>query len=142
PPASRRTARHLPSDRSASPGADTADAGVRALRSLLDSEVLPDAVIALGDPRAVGVHREVRRQGLRPGTGVAVTAFDDTPLASVVDGGPTSVRQPVERSAPVAADLLDSANGDRGVVLPGGIVGRGSHPIRLAEQDGNRWEFR
>ncbi|MGM1063273.1 substrate-binding domain-containing protein [Saccharothrix sp. Mg75] len=94
----------------------------------------------MGDPLAVGVLREVRRQGPRPGTDIAVTGFDDSPPASVVDGGPISARQPVERSARTAVDLLDSANGDRGVLLTGEVVSRGSAPIRLGEQDVDRWE--
>jgi DNA-binding LacI/PurR family transcriptional regulator len=131
------TALDLPSDRLALADADTVEAGGAAMRVLLDTEVPPDAVIAVTDPLAVGVLREARRQGLRPGTDVAVTGFDDSPLASVVDGGLTSVRQPVERFARTVVDLLDSANGDRGVVLPGEIISRGSAPIRLTEQDVN-----
>ncbi|MEU4742791.1 LacI family DNA-binding transcriptional regulator [Actinosynnema sp. NPDC023658] len=132
----------LPSDRLVCAEVDTVEAGGVAMRNLLDSEVPPDAVIAVSDPIAVGVHREVRRQGLRPGTDVAVTGFDDSPLASVVDGGLTSVRQPVERFARTVVDLLDSANGDRCVLLPGEIISRGSAPIRLTEQDVNEWESR
>ncbi|WP_238598896.1 substrate-binding domain-containing protein [Saccharothrix sp. ALI-22-I] len=132
----------LPAGRLAVAEADTVAAGGAAMRDLLDSEVPPDAVIAVSDPLAVGVLREVRRQGLRPGTDVAVTGFDDSPLASVVDGGLTSVRQPVERFARTVVDLLDSTNGDRGVLLPGEIVSRGSAPLRLTEQDVNRWESR
>ncbi|KOX18908.1 hypothetical protein ADK67_34665 [Saccharothrix sp. NRRL B-16348] len=135
----------LPADRIVFAEADTVEAGGAAMRDLLDSEVLPDAVIAVSDPLAVGVHREVRRRGLRPGTDVAVTGFDDSPLASVVDGGLTSVRQPVERFARTAVDLLDStasATSDRGVLLPGEIISRGSAPIRLTEQDLNEWESR
>jgi DNA-binding LacI/PurR family transcriptional regulator len=151
------TALHLPSDRLVLAEADTVEAGGAAVRDLLDSEVIPDAVIAVSDPLAVGVHREVRRRGLRPGTDVAVTGFDDSPLASVVDGGLTSVRQPVERFARTVANLLDHAQGDststhsntststtsdQGVLLPGEIISRGSAPIRLTEQDLNEWESR
>jgi DNA-binding LacI/PurR family transcriptional regulator len=145
------TALHLPSDRLVLAEADTVEAGGAAVRDLLDSEVIPDAVIAVSDPLAVGVHREVRRRGLRPGTDVAVTGFDDSPLASVVDGGLTSVRQPVERFARTVANLLDhpksntsntSTTSDQGVLLPGEIISRGSAPIRLTEQDLNEWESR
>ena len=143
------TALDLPADRLALAEADTVEAGGAAMRDLLDSEVIPDAVIAVSDPLAVGVHREVRRRGLRPGTDVAVTGFDDSPLASVVDGGLTSVRQPVERFARTVVDLLEcadstttSANSDRGVLLPGEIISRGSAPVRLTEQDLNEWESR
>ncbi len=100
------------------------------------------------DQLAVGVHRAVRRQGLRRGTDVAVTRSDDSPPASAVDRGPTSARQPVEESARTAVDPLDSTNGgtsttgDRGVPLPGGITSRGSALIRLTGQDLNEWESR
>jgi DNA-binding LacI/PurR family transcriptional regulator len=130
-----RTTLDLPSDRLALADADTVEAGGAAVRVLLDTEVPPDAVIAVTDPVAVGVLREARRQGLRPGTDVAVTGSDDSPPASDVDGGLTSVRQPVERFARTVVDLLDSANGDRGVLPPAEIISRGSAPIRLTEQD-------
>ncbi|MFI9009221.1 substrate-binding domain-containing protein [Actinosynnema sp. NPDC053489] len=135
-----RTALDLPADRRVPAEADAGAAGGAVIRYLLDPEVPPRVVIAVGDPLAVGVHGAV----LRPGTDVAVTGSGDSPPASVVDGGPTSVGQPVEGFARTAVDLLEgtSTTGDRGVVLPGGLISRGSAPIRLTRQDLNEWESR
>ncbi|MEV8437773.1 substrate-binding domain-containing protein [Actinosynnema sp. NPDC051121] len=104
-----RTALHLPANRLSSAAADPVETCGAPVRHLLDSEVIPDAVIAVSDPLAVGVHRAVRRRGLRPGTDVAVTGLDDSPPASAVDGAPIPVRQPVDRSAHTVANLLDLA---------------------------------
>ncbi|WP_447007078.1 substrate-binding domain-containing protein [Saccharothrix isguenensis] len=136
-PETGRTTLDLPSDRLPPAADDTAGAGAAATRVLQDTEVPRDSVIAVTDPRAVGVLPEARRQGLRPGTDVAATGYDDSRPASVVDGDLTSVRQPVERSARGVADLLDSANGERGVVLPAELFSRGSAPVRLTEHDVN-----
>ncbi|MDQ2584121.1 hypothetical protein CKY47_09030 [Saccharothrix yanglingensis] len=84
--------------------------------------------------------RAVRRQGLRPVADVAVTGVDDPPPTSGVDGSPTAARQPAERSARTGVDTPAGANGDRGTLLTGEVVGRASAPVRLGEQDVDRWE--
>jgi LacI family transcriptional regulator len=50
--------------------------------------------------------RALDDRGLRPGSEVAVTGFDDSPLATVVRPGLTSVRQPLEAVAEKTIELL------------------------------------
>ena len=55
---------------------------------------------------ALGALRALDDRGLRPGGRVAVTGFDDSPLATVVRPGLTSVRQPLEAVAEQVIELL------------------------------------
>ncbi len=81
---------------------------------LLDSGLPPTAVVCVSDVMALGVLRALDRRGVRPGAGVAVTGFDDSPLATVVRPGLTSVRQPLEAVAEKVIEvLLEHLHGDR-----------------------------
>ncbi|MDU0292283.1 hypothetical protein [Saccharothrix longispora] len=93
-----------------------------------------------GDRRAVGVLRAVRRQGLRPVADVAVTGVDDPPPTSGVDGSPTAGAAAGRAVRRTEVDVPAGANGDRGTLLTGEVVGRASAPVRLGEQDVDRWE--
>jgi DNA-binding LacI/PurR family transcriptional regulator len=111
------------------PGDTVAD-GERAAHVLLDRAKPPTAIMALSDVFALGVMRAVAHRGGRPGIDVAVTGFDDTPLASAVSPGLTSVRQPVAEIAAIALRLLQAPAGDpEGVLLPGEIISRASADI-------------
>jgi DNA-binding LacI/PurR family transcriptional regulator len=85
-------------------GEDAIDEGARATAELLDSDRPPDGIVALSDILALGALRELGRRGLTPGVDVGVTGFDDSPLASVVSPGLTSLRQPMDR---IACELID-----------------------------------
>jgi DNA-binding LacI/PurR family transcriptional regulator len=109
---------------------DTVADGERAAHVLLERAKPPTAIMALSDVFALGVMRAVTHRGGRPGVDVAVTGFDDTPLASAVAPGLTSVRQPVAQIAATALRLLQSPGGDsEGVLLPAEIVSRASADI-------------
>jgi DNA-binding LacI/PurR family transcriptional regulator len=82
---------------------DTVEHGARETARLLDSRAPVDGIVALSDVLALGAMREIERRGLTPGVDVAVTGFDDSPLASVVSPALTSIRQPV---AEIAAELV------------------------------------
>jgi DNA-binding LacI/PurR family transcriptional regulator len=89
-------------------GEDSIDEGARATAELLDSDRPPDGIVALSDILALGALRELGRRGLTPGVDVGVTGFDDSPLASVVSPGLTSLRQPMDR---IAGELIDILTG-------------------------------
>ncbi|MBP2326846.1 DNA-binding LacI/PurR family transcriptional regulator [Kibdelosporangium banguiense] len=110
---------------------DSTEGGARAAAALLDSAVPPTAIVAVSDLLAVGVLGEVRRRGLVAGRDVAVTGFDDSLLAAAVDGGLTSVRQPTAEIAATLVGLLETPDEERGVLLPGEVVVRGSAPLML-----------
>lgn len=66
----------------------------RAVRQLFDLPAPPTAIAAMSDMIAVQALPELQRRGLRVGQDVALTGFDETPLAPVVSPPLTSVRQP------------------------------------------------
>lgn len=83
------------------------DGGSLAARLLAQPDP-PTALVAASDALALGAYSELADRGLRPGTDVAVTGFDDSPSASVVIPGLTSVRQPVSNIARRVVELLGS----------------------------------
>ncbi|MGW4064231.1 LacI family DNA-binding transcriptional regulator [Amycolatopsis sp. NPDC004747] len=114
---------------------DSLEGAARAAAELLDDREPPTAIVAATDLLAVGVLGEVRRRGSRPGHDVWVTGFDDSLLATSVENGLTTVRQPTAEIATTLVGLLDAepgaAEAEAGVLLPGQIVVRGSAPLGL-----------
>ena len=136
--------RGLPTARlSVSCAADTVADGERAAHGLLGRASPPTAIMAASDVLALGVMRAVTRRGGLPGADVAVTGFDDSPLASAVSPGLTSVRQPVAEIAATALRLLQAPAGDpEGVLLPASIVTRASADITTIRTETDRQENR
>jgi DNA-binding LacI/PurR family transcriptional regulator len=58
----------------------------------------------VNDVMALGVVRYLEQAGLQVGTDVAVTGYDDTPVADLM--GLTSVRQPTETVAAKVVEML------------------------------------
>jgi len=73
------------------------DFGYRATLTLLDLPLQqrPTAIVALNDYMAIGAMQAVQERGLRVGTDVAITGFDDIPLARYLTPPLTSIRQPI-----------------------------------------------
>nr|WP_206323883.1 LacI family DNA-binding transcriptional regulator [Streptomyces sp. HNM0574] len=74
----------------------------------------PDAVVCGNDLIAVGALQRLRQLGADIPREVAVTGFDDIPMAELADPAVTTVRQPVRELAAEAARLLDRRLGDPG----------------------------
>lgn len=100
---------------------DGVDAGGRALAAWLELPAPPTAVVAASDLLALGVLKAARAADLRVGPDLAVTGFDDTPVARFMSPSLTSVRQPLEAVAATVVRLLV----DR-------IAGRAAHRTNLA----------
>ncbi|GAA2643993.1 LacI family DNA-binding transcriptional regulator [Streptomyces lunalinharesii] len=66
----------------------------------------PDAVVCANDLIAAGALQRLRQLGADVPGEVAVTGFDDVPLAGLADPALTTVRQPVAELAAEAARLL------------------------------------
>jgi DNA-binding LacI/PurR family transcriptional regulator len=64
----------------------------------------PTAIIALTDIMAIGAMRCIEDNGLRIGQDVAVTGFDDDPIAAFLRPSLTTVRQPI---APLAYQVIE-----------------------------------
>jgi DNA-binding LacI/PurR family transcriptional regulator len=82
------------------------ESGERAMRDVLGTGTVPDAVFAASDLMAVGALRVLREGGLRVPADVALVGFDDSPLSRHTEPMLTSVHQPVEEMGRVMADLL------------------------------------
>ncbi|MGW6403292.1 LacI family DNA-binding transcriptional regulator [Streptomyces sp. NPDC055134] len=84
--------------------ANRPDAARRAASTLLDKDVT--AIVAVSDALALGCYDALRERGQRPGTDVAVTGFDDSPFAELLDPPLTSVEQPLEQAAAECVRML------------------------------------
>ena len=65
-----------------------------------------DGVFAASDLMAAGALRALRDAGRRMPDDVAVVGFDDAPIASLTLPTMTTIRQPLDEMADVAAELL------------------------------------
>ena len=81
--------------------------GAIAARILLDeSDAPPEAVVCANDETALGLTLGALGRGLRVPEDIAITGFDDMPMAALVRPGLTTVRQPVRELATTTARLL------------------------------------
>jgi DNA-binding LacI/PurR family transcriptional regulator len=110
--------------------ASTSEGGQAALRRLWQPEWRPTAIIAMSDIIAVGVIEAAACLGISLPGELSVVGFDDLPDARYVRPALTTVRQPVEEKARLAAEVLVAALGDDGRVahhlLPTELVVRDS----------------
>jgi DNA-binding LacI/PurR family transcriptional regulator len=114
---------------------DTVADGELAAHELLDRPDPPTAIMAVCDVLALGVLRAVTKRGYRAGADVAITGFDDSPLAAAVAPGLTTVRQPIAEVADTLLRLLEAPNGHtEGVLLPGTVISRASAPVAIASR--------
>ena len=74
--------------------------------TLLDRSDPPSAVVCASDVLAVGVLHSLTERGLLAGRDVAVTGFDDSPVAALLRPGLTSVHQPLEQVADQIVGIL------------------------------------
>jgi LacI family transcriptional regulator len=114
------------------------EAGLR-----LSAGFLPSAVVCANDLIALGVLQAFRAQGVRVPQDVAVTGYDDSTFASVVEPHLTSVRQPLGPLGQEAVRFVTSAIESPGLphrelrLLPELVV-RGSSSVleRLSSERG------
>jgi LacI family transcriptional regulator len=78
--------------------------GYLAMQRLLPQR--PDAVFVASDAMALGCMRALQEADLRIPEEVAVVGFDDIPAAATSKPPLTTVRQPIQRTGSVAAEML------------------------------------
>lgn len=106
-------------------GLNVPEGGRRAAAALLDGASPPDAIVCLSDRLAAGAMEELSARGLSVPDDVAVTGWDDTPLARRLDL--TTVRQPGAPKGHIAGQwLLQGVRGPRRELLPTELIIRGS----------------
>ena len=80
--------------------------GVAALRRIHARGRMPDAIFAVNDPVARGVHAEIKQIGLEIPRDVAVAGFGDNRLSSYLDPPLTTVSQSPYEIGKIAAAML------------------------------------
>jgi DNA-binding LacI/PurR family transcriptional regulator len=88
------------------PGYSTEEMGYDGMMKLLSLKKRPTAIFARNDFTAMGALNAIKRTGLRVPEDMAVTGYDDIPLASHTSPALTTVRQPTREQGRVAAEFL------------------------------------
>ncbi|MGH3290422.1 MAG: LacI family DNA-binding transcriptional regulator [Trebonia sp.] len=106
-----------------------AGAAVVTERLLASSAPLPRAIVCANDLTALGVLHALRRYGVQVPGQVAVTGFDDVPMARHVQPLLTTVRQPIGDLGGTAFEVLYSmisreAPAERDIALPTRLICR------------------
>jgi LacI family transcriptional regulator len=106
--------------------------GARVIESLLaEGAPLPQAIACANDQTALGVVSALMRHGIEVPGGVAITGFDDIPVARHLRPQLTTVRQPITDLGATAFETLYSMITDGGraredIILPTRLIRRES----------------
>jgi LacI family transcriptional regulator len=109
-----------------------ASGGARVIESLLaEGAPLPEAIACANDQTALGVVYALMRHGIEVPGGVAITGFDDIPVARHIRPQLTTVRQPITDLGTTAFETLYSmiTDGERpryDIILPTRLIRRES----------------
>ena len=100
-------------------------------RLFADGAALPRAIACANDQTALGVMYALAQHGIDVPGDVAVTGFDDIPMARHLRPQLTTVRQPIQEIGATAFDVLHSmiSNGavpEHDVILPTRLIVRAS----------------
>lgn len=117
--------------------------GWRAAGRLLEMPEPPSAVVATNDLMALGAMAAAQARGLVVGRDIAVTGFDDIPLAEHSHPPLTTVRQPIYEIGTMVCDMLvrtlqGETLDEQHVLLEPTLIVRASS---TATQDNQRSEF-
>jgi DNA-binding LacI/PurR family transcriptional regulator len=93
------------------PGDFTARRGRAAAASILRRWPGTDAIVAVSDATALGVLRTLTARGIRVPSDIALTGFDDLPLAEATFPALSTATHPVERIAAAAARAALAGSG-------------------------------
>ena len=109
----------------------SAAGGANVITALLDAgTALPRAVVCASDQTAIGAMHALAQRGIRVPQDVAVTGFDDVPVARHLRPPLTTVRQPMQELGAKAFEVLYSrisaAGGEPEIVLPVQLIVRES----------------
>jgi LacI family transcriptional regulator len=88
------------------PGGFDVEDGGRGYRRLMALDPRPDAVFAVNDPVALGVHISCKQDGLRIPRDLAIAGFSDNPVSALLDPPLTTVSQPAYEMGQASAQML------------------------------------
>jgi LacI family transcriptional regulator len=109
----------------------SAAGGANVIETLLDSrKKLPRAILCANDQTALGVIHALAQRGIKVPQDVAITGFDDVPVARHLHPPLTTIRQPMKELGAKAFDVLYSrisaGGGKADTVLPVELIVRES----------------
>jgi LacI family transcriptional regulator, galactose operon repressor len=109
----------------------SAAGGANVITSLLDGgRRLPRAILCANDQTALGVTYALAQRGIRVPQDVAITGFDDVPVAKHLHPPLTTIRQPMQELGATAFEVLyeriSEGRGKSDTVLPVELVIRES----------------
>jgi DNA-binding LacI/PurR family transcriptional regulator len=109
--------------------ANTLEHAFQATQQILVGKRRPTAIVCANDVMAFGAKRYIESTGLEIGTDIALTGYDDTPVADLI--GLTSIRQPIPLIASkvvelLLADISHQRPADHHVILEPSLVVRES----------------
>jgi LacI family transcriptional regulator len=118
----------------------SAAGGANVVTSLVDAgRKLPRAILCANDQTALGVIHALAQRGIKVPQDVAVTGFDDVPVARHLHPPLTTVRQPMQELGATAFDVLfariSAGGGTADTVLPVELIVRESCGC-VAQKDG------
>lgn len=105
--------------------------GAKVVEAILDQgRKLPRAIVCANDQTALGVMHALARRRINVPGDVAVTGFDDVPVARHLHPPLTTIRQPMQEMGKTAFDVLysriNTGKGEQDVVLPVQLIIRES----------------
>lgn len=80
--------------------------GYNETMKVLSSQNAPTAIVCFNDTIAFGAINAIKDKGLRVGTDIAVTGFDDIPMAKYYRPPLTTIRQPIQAIGKKVTELL------------------------------------
>jgi LacI family transcriptional regulator len=80
--------------------------GYEQAKRLLDREERPTAIAACNDLMAFGAVRAAQERGLSIGKDIAITGFDDIPMAEHANPPLTTVNQPIYKIGMMVCEML------------------------------------
>jgi LacI family transcriptional regulator len=104
--------------------------GERITQKLIDSNNLPEAIFCVNDPTAIGAMKNLKQNGYKIPTDVAIVGFTETKTVEILEPSLTSVAQPSFEMGQIAAKLLLEQINSKGIFNPQKIVLNGKLNIR------------
>lgn len=113
--------------------------GRRGAKQYLAMDEMPEAILAINDPVAVGMFDEFKKAGLRIPDDIALVGFSDTPAAALIEPALTTVYQPAfEMGRTAGALLMKHFSSENGNVVPETVVLETELLVRGSSRKGSR----
>ena len=88
------------------PGGLYEEDGIRAFKNIMKLRKLPDAILAVTDPVAIGVFTMMKQKGLKIPDDMALMGFSNSEITSIVEPSISTVAQPAYEMGAEAAKML------------------------------------